>query len=147
MKYEQTSQTEDTTYFRYCRMLDGALVAVDIARRNGRRVPLFSPSVIHYPQPTETYPATCVRQQDCRYYVNLNDVERRTWRQILAAIPIGTIARNEGVSRQAIYARLLGRRGYGGMIGKNYWVLIWCIARGLHPRSPRRPSSSPDARH
>ena len=63
---------------------------------------------------------------DPRYYVNLNDVERRTWRQILSASSINAIAREEGVSRAAIYARIQGNsKGQGGMIGKNVWVLLW----------------------
>lgn len=63
---------------------------------------------------------------DPRFYVNLNDVERRTWRQILSAASINTIAREEGISRAAIYARIQGNsKGQGGMIGKNVWVLLW----------------------
>lgn len=76
--------------------------------------------------------------EDPRYYVNLNEVERRTWAQILEGQSVSAIARNESVTRQAIYGRLLGWHGYGGMISKNFWVLLWCIARGLYPRDPGR---------
>ena len=61
-----------------------------------------------------------------RLYINLNEVERRTWRQILSGVSINGIAEGEGVSRTAIYERIQGNRfGHGGMIGKNFWVLLW----------------------
>ena len=42
---------EQTLYFRYCRSLDGRLVPVDTARRNGRVVPRFDPEVL---EPVDT---------------------------------------------------------------------------------------------
>lgn len=63
---------------------------------------------------------------DPRFYVNLNALERRTWRQILSGASIAVIAAEEGVSRAAIYTRIQGNSfGHGGMIGKNFWVLLW----------------------
>ena len=63
---------------------------------------------------------------DPRFYVNLTDVERQTWRRILSGATIGMIAHEEGVSRAAIYERIQGNRfGHGGMIGKNFWCLLW----------------------
>ena len=44
----------------------------------------------------------------------------------LAAKSVASIAKEEGVSRAAIYARIQGNsRGQGGMIAKNFWVLLW----------------------
>jgi hypothetical protein len=63
---------------------------------------------------------------DPRFYVNLNQIESRTWRQILSGLSLKAIAEGEGVSRSAIYNRILGNRfGHGGMVGKNVWVLLW----------------------
>lgn len=128
-------EPNETTYYCYFRTLNGDLKPVNTARRNGKLVPLFPPDRLddEPENPQIEVDAAALRQSDSRYFVNLNSIECRTWRQILAALPIGVIARNEGVSRQAIYSRLLGRGGYGGMIAKNYWVLIWCIVRGLYP--------------
>ena len=36
-------ENQETTYFRYCRTLEGRLVPVDTIKRNGRLVPRFSP--------------------------------------------------------------------------------------------------------
>jgi|SRR5581483_7517818 len=141
MPNSHDDQENETTYYRYCRAINGDLVPLNTARRNGTVVPLFEPSALEYEASATTKPEPAIakaRQSDSRYFVNLNSVERRTWWQILGAIPVGAIARNEGVSRQAIYSRILGRGGYGGMIAKNYWVLIWCIARGLYPPKRRR---------
>ncbi len=61
-----------------------------------------------------------------KLYVNLNPVEARTWRQILSGKSISAIAREEGVSRAAIYSRIVGNsKDQGGMIAKNFWVLLW----------------------
>jgi hypothetical protein len=63
----------------------------------------------------------CPWLDDPRYYVNLNEVEQRTWRRLLSGASINAIANEEGVSRSAVYARILGNRyGHGGMIGKNF---------------------------
>src|SRR4029077_15969191 len=74
-----------------------------------------------------------------RYFVNLNSLERETWRKILGAQSVASIANEEGVSRAAIYARIKGnRKGQGGMIGKNFWVLLWWrLRRGLSSRRKR----------
>lgn len=63
---------------------------------------------------------------DPRFYVNLNEVERRTWRQILSATSINAIAAEEGISRAAVYSRIQGNsKGQGGMVAKNFWCLLW----------------------
>ena len=69
-----------------------------------------------------------------KYYVNLNDIESRTWRQVLMGMSLSTIAREERVSRQAIYSRIAGTHGYGGMVSKNFWVLLWwrCRQKNTH---------------
>jgi hypothetical protein len=63
---------------------------------------------------------------DPRFYINLTDVERRTWFLILSGVSLSAIAQSDGVSRTAIYERIQGNRfGHGGMIAKNFWVLLW----------------------
>ncbi len=109
--------------FQSCNNLNGHSERVGLCRRNGQLVVLLPPNWADAP-PHQDSPSLGI--DDPRFYVNLNDVERRTWRQILSAVSINTIAREERVSRAAIYARIQGNsKGQGGMIGKNVWVLLW----------------------
>lgn len=65
-----------------------------------------------------------------RLYVNLNPIETETWKKLLKGQTIRDIAHEEGVSRQAVYSRIVGNsKGQGGMIGKNFWVLLWWLLR------------------
>lgn len=109
--------------FQGCNALDGRFQRVSIGRRNGHPVVLLPPNWADDPPQQD---ASGQWIDEPRYYVNLNDIERRTWRQILSAVGINAIAREEGVSRAAIYARIQGNsKGQGGMIAKNVWVLLW----------------------
>jgi hypothetical protein len=116
--------TDDpTVFFQACNTLDGRSERVGLGRRNGHPVMLLPPN---WAENTPQQACSSPWIDDPRFYVNLNVVERRTWRQILSAISISTIAAEEGVSRAAIYARIQGNsKGQGGMIGKNVWVLLW----------------------
>lgn len=114
---------DSTILFQSCNALDGHSERVSLCRRNGHPTILLPPN---WADDGPEKDASGLWIEDPRYYVNLNEVERRTWRQILSAVSINTIARYEGVSRAAIYARIQGNsRGQGGMIGKNVWVLLW----------------------
>lgn len=109
-------------YFRHCRRLDGSVQDIGWGRRNKRSLPLFPPSCTEPPDPEEE--GQIFEQK--RLYVNLNPVESETWKKILKGQPIRDIAREEGVSRQAVYSRIVGNsKGQGGMIAKNFWVLLW----------------------
>jgi hypothetical protein len=55
----------------------------------------------------------------------LTKIERRTWWRILDGWSIDAIAEADGVRRAAIYARIRGTRGTGGMVRKNAWVARW----------------------
>ena len=97
-----------------------------MGRRNGRSVALFTPDWSE----RGPWQMRQSRQKnyldDPKYFVNLSAIERATWRQILSAQSIASIAKEEGVSRSAIYSRIEGNRlGQGGMIGKNFWALLW----------------------
>jgi hypothetical protein len=131
--------TSDVFYYRVCRDLFGTAHAITAGKRNGMPA-IFIPPACHW----HNHPAPDSFEwlDTLKYYVNLNDLERRTWHQVLSGLSISAIARNERVSRQAIYTRLLGTRDRGGMIEKNYWVLVWCVARDLYPRRDRRRSAS-----
>jgi hypothetical protein len=110
--------------FQTCNSLSGCSQKIGIGRRNGRPMVSLPPNWADDLQQPQF--SSCNWVDDPRFYVNLNEVERRTWRQILSAISINAIAREEGVSRTAIYARIQGNsEGQGGMIGKNFWVLLW----------------------
>jgi hypothetical protein len=109
--------------FQTCNTLDGHSERVGLGRRNGYPVVMLPPN---WADNTTEHAPPRLWIDDPRFYVNLNDLERRTWRQILSAISITAIAAEEGVSRAAIYARIQGNsKGHGGMIGKNVWVLLW----------------------
>ncbi len=114
---------DSSILFRTCTALDGHSERITLGRRNGSPVALLPPNWAD----AADQPVTSGDWiDDRRLYVNLNDVERRTWRQILSGVSINAIAVGDGVSRAAIYARIQGNRlGQGGMIGKNFWVLLW----------------------
>lgn len=108
---------------RRCRNLSGEAVAVGVGRRNGRPAIFFPPGIAERTVPTD--PSLDLWEQE-RLFVNLTPVERETWRKILRAQSIASIAKEEGVSGAAIRARIKGNsRGQGGMIGKNFWCLLW----------------------
>lgn len=96
----------ETSYFRYIRKHDGTQVPIDLARRNGRLVPRFDPSVTE-PAP-RTPDAESVEFKELVEEVsqNLTGTERRTWLRILDGRSILDIAEEDGVSRAAIYCRI-----------------------------------------
>lgn len=103
-------------------MAKGDRRSISYGKRNGQPC-IFLPRGLDGSEDATDSPAF---DEQPRLFVNLNPVERETWRKILAARSIVSIAKEEGVSRSAIYARIQGNRhGQGGMIGKNFWVLRW----------------------
>ncbi len=97
-------------------------MSLTVGRRNGKPTVFLHPSVEEAAEAPEPWEFSAQE----RYFVNLNPLERQTWRKILSAQSINNIAEEEGVSRQAIYARIQGNgRGQGGMISKNAWVSLW----------------------
>ena len=115
----------DTLYFQAYRTLDGHSESVSLGKRNGR------PAVLLRPRFEERQPSVTPDWADNqKYYTNLNELERRTWRRLLDGWTLSEIARDEQVSRAAIRARIQGNsKGQGGMIGKNFWVLLWWTVR------------------
>jgi len=122
--------------FKTCRDLYGGVQQISVGRRNGRPAIFFPPDIAEPTAPTG--PAPDLREQE-RLFVNLTPVERETWRKILCAQSIASIAKEEGISRAAIYARIEGNgKGQGGMIAKNFWVLLWWIMRRRADRQTKR---------
>jgi DNA invertase Pin-like site-specific DNA recombinase len=122
------AETEsDAGCFQVYRRLDGSMERVSLGRRNGRLLALLPPSCTEPPdkeQPKEIF-------EQSRLYVNLNPLEAETWKKLLKGQSIRDIAREEGVSRQAVYSRIVGNsKGQGGMVSKNFWVLLWWLLRG-----------------
>jgi hypothetical protein len=120
---------DDSESFRFktCRDLYGGVQPISTGRRNGRPAIFFPPDIAEPAGKAESTPD--LREQE-RLYVNLTPIERQTWRKILSAQSIVSIASEEGVSRAAIYARIEGNgKGQGGMIAKNFWVLLWWLMR------------------
>ena len=129
---------DDSESFRFkaCRDLYGGVQPINTGRRNGRPAIFFSRYVAEPTAPTDSVPD--LREQE-RLFVNLTPVERETWRKILGAQSIASIANEEGVSRAAIYARIEGNgKGQGGMIAKNFWVLLWWLMRRRADPQTRR---------
>jgi hypothetical protein len=113
--------------FRVFRDLRGSVQSAGGGRRNGKPAVFFPQSLSEPPDPAAEQTNLCDQQ---RLFVNLNPLERETWCKILQAQSISSIAEQEGVSRAAIYARIQGNnKGQGGMVAKNFWVLLWWLAR------------------
>lgn len=122
MASRENSNDFDTSYFRYCRDHQGRMVSVDVARRNGRLVPRFSPEIT---EPCLNSLPDDEGGPDYRELVeelcqNLNDKERRRW---LLAIRDGRniteIAQAEGVSRPAVI------ESFHRASKKNTYIQIW----------------------
>lgn len=113
------SSDHEVHYFRYVRRLDGSLEPVDLARRNGRVVPRFHPSVLEPPPTQDPEESREYRELVDEVSQNLNPLERKTWLRLLDGVPILDVAKDDHVSRAAIYDRL--RR----MVVKNEYVAIW----------------------
>src|SRR5450432_1491704 len=112
----------DLMRFRRCRDLHGSPVSLTLGRRNGKPA-VFLPPVFEAPDPP---PEPQDLSDQSKLFVNLNPIERETWRKLLQARSVASIAKEEGVSRAAIYARMQGNsRGQGGMIAKSFWVQLW----------------------
>lgn len=122
--------------FKACRDLYGCVRPISVGRRNGRPAIFFLPDIAEPAAPLGLTPD--LREQE-RLFVNLTPIERQTWRKILSAQSIASIASEEGVSRAAIYARIEGNgKGQGGMIAKNFWVLLWWLMRRQADRQTKR---------
>src|ERR1017187_10146372 len=99
---------DDLESFRFqaCRDLYGGVQQISTGRHNGRPAIFLPPGIAELTGPTD--PAPDLWEQE-RLFVNLTPLERQTWRKILGARSIASIAKEEGVSRAAIYARIEGR--------------------------------------
>jgi hypothetical protein len=100
------SSDYETSYFRYVRKLDGSLEPVDLARRNGRLVPRFHPSVTEPEVRSEDAETSDFQELVEEVSQNLSETERRTWLRILDGRSILDIAEEDGVSRAAVYCRI-----------------------------------------
>lgn len=130
MKDKKSSNSGDdfqgeTTYFRYCRAIDGSLVPVDVAKRNDRLIPRFHPSITEPPPAGEPEESDDYRELVEEVSQNLTAVERQTWLRLLDGRSVFDIAAEDGVSRAAVYARIRGSVKGGGMIARNPYCLIW----------------------
>ncbi len=116
---------DETTYFRYCRKIDGSLEPVDVARRNDRLVPRFHSSVFEtefQPEPDESPE---YRELVAEVTQKLTPVQSRTFLRLADGASILEIAKEENVSRAAIYDRIkrMIRRNAYCAISAMYGVL------------------------
>lgn len=117
----------DDSVFQYhaYRTLTGNTALADLHRRNGQLTVRFSGGW----DDTETLHTAEDLPLDA-YMDHLTPTERHTWARILDGRSIPDIAREDGVSHAAIYARIRGRgRPWGGMVAKNQWVALWWARR------------------
>lgn len=117
------SNAWEALQFRTACALDGSPVEIYAYRRNGIVVP-------HIPGFLARGERDDVDEQELLELRNelcygLNEVERRTWLKVMLGWKIPQIAADEGVSHVAIYSRLRGRDGSGGMVKKNRFVWFW----------------------
>ncbi|HEY2933121.1 MAG TPA: hypothetical protein VGK99_15370 [Acidobacteriota bacterium] len=118
--------------FQTCRGFDGRTHPVDIGKRNGRLALLFHPRLVALPSGIA---ASCAEDRARRrirqaFFWGLTPTEKRTWQKALEGSSVRQIAREEGVSRSAIYERFRGNsKGQGGMIAKNPYVAVWWYFR------------------
>lgn len=114
--------------FQAFRNLHGIVVPADTYKRNGQRVLRYQPQTIDMSTTDNGSDAGVLRVLSA----GLNAIERRTWWRILDGWSLPAIAEADHVSRAAIYCRIRGTNGHGGMVRKNRWVALWWEARALH---------------
>ena len=128
----RSSWESEVSYFRYCRDQRGNLVPIDLARRNGRLVPRFPPSMIEPAVPGE-------EESDefgdlvAEVTQNLTAVQSRTFLRLADGASILEIAKEENISRAAIYDRIkrMIRRNAYCAISAMYGVLKRHINQNL----------------
>ena len=116
------SSNDEVNYYHYVRNHAGALVAVGTIRRNKRQVPRFDPPMTE----PELSPGDPEASPDYRELVeeityDLTPVERDTLLRLADGLPIVELAKEDNVSRQAIYTRI------AGMIRKNEYCAIAAV--------------------
>ena len=109
--------------FRTACTLDGGSVRISTVRRNGFVVPYF-PDHLTRGESDEVDGDERQELQDVLCY-GLNNVQRHTWLRIMDDWTVHEIAKDEGVTHPAIYCRLRGKDGTGGMVAKNRFVWFW----------------------
>jgi hypothetical protein len=115
----------DVLFFQASSGLDGAPERIQIGRRNGRTCPMFHPDWT-LPRFLQAAPEDEIDMELVdEVSINLTPLERRTWLQILEGRTIPDIARDQGVSHAAIYSRIRGKDGHGGMAARNPYVGAW----------------------
>jgi len=125
-RHNHMDDKDDHKFHSYIRGHGGALELADCIRRCGRLVPR------HEPESRREGPSSR-RLADllefCREITyGLNTLQRRTFLRLL----LGTLedtANSFGISRAAVYSRIRGRDGNGGMIAQNEYVRIWWTGR------------------
>lgn len=119
---------DDAKFYAYIRRLDGRLEPADPIRRCGKLVPRHEPE--SRKEDTQPRPLRSVLKVYRHVMSGLNRRQRRTFLLLLFGWTPEDVARSFGVSRPAIYARIRGRGGRGGMIARNAFVSDWWDARG-----------------
>lgn len=114
--------------FRSYRSFDGTIQPLDVGKRNGHPAAIFHPSLISAaPGGAGNGDGHRASKRIRRaFFSGLTRIERRTWAKALEGKSFREIAREEGVSRTAIYERFRGNsKGQGGMIAKNPYAAVW----------------------
>jgi DNA-binding CsgD family transcriptional regulator len=115
---------DDWLAFRTYRTFFGAPAPIDLIRRNGQaalrhRHDWNADTLDLAERETRSF---AERRNLLR---GLTPMERRTWRRLLDGWSVDAIAVADGASRAAVYARIRGSHGRGGMVRKNAFVAAW----------------------
>jgi hypothetical protein len=110
----------DVHYFRYVRDLYGNLVPVNFARRGPCRVPYFPSSMTEPPPPQDEEGSREYHETIEVVTYDLTPMEKRSFLRVTEdGFSILELAKEEGVSRPAIYCRFRCIRA------KNVFVQAW----------------------
>lgn len=122
-----TVTTDEITFQAY-RTLDGSVRHTTRIRRNGYWTLQFDPEPASDASADPDHPVFADVPTE-NLVRNLTATQRRTWLRILAGRSISDIAEEENRSREAIYERIRGKNGDGGMAARNSWVCLWWAYR------------------
>ena len=113
------NNTTETTYFRYFRNLQGELMSIDFAKQSRRRVPLFDRSCLTPDFHDQEEESAEMKELQDEVSYSLTPTERSTFLRLLDDFSIAELAKDDRVSRAAIYCRI------HSMVPKNEYVKIW----------------------
>ena len=115
-------RNDDTTFYSYIRGLDGRLESADPIRWCGRLVPRPVPDTR---KDESAGSLVSLLRWYRRIMKGLNRAQRRTFLLLLLGWTPEDIAQADGVRRAAIYFRIRGKDGCGGLVARSPYAAFW----------------------